>query len=183
MKTSELPDEKSSTRVTISRRMALILAPLAWLVAIPLGHGVVPWAISLLTPHYGWTPNRPGIWNLLGLIPVVAGAAGLIWVFVLGLAQAAELPERIGLDWSPKLLMKRGPYVFTRNPMYVAELAIWFGWAIFFGSAAVLIAFVALCAVINLIVRREERDLELQFGETYCQYKSTAPRWLGRSHH
>ncbi len=181
MKTSEVPDGKRFARVSISRRMAFILAPIAWLVAIPLGHGVVPWAISLLTPHYGWTANRPGIWNLLGLIPVVAGVAGLIWIFVLGFAKAAELPERIGLDWRPKLLLMRGPYAFTRNPMYVAELAIWFGWAIFFGSAAVLIAFVVLCVVMNLIIRREERDLEMRFGETYCQYKGVAPRWLGKS--
>jgi protein-S-isoprenylcysteine O-methyltransferase Ste14 len=183
MKTSEIPDGKPFARASISRRMALILAPIAWLVAIPLGHGVVPWAISLLTPHYGWTANRPGIWNLPGLILVVAGAAGLIWIFVLGIAKAAELPERIELDWSPKLLLMRGPYAFTRNPMYVAELAIWFGWAIFFGSAAVLSAFVMLCVVMNLIIRREERDLEIQFGETYCQYKGLAPRWLGKSRH
>lgn len=183
MSVSEVPDGKLSAKASISRRMALLLAPFAWLVVIPLGHGVIPWAISMLTPHYGWTANRPGIWNWLGLIPVVAGVAGLIWVFVLGFAQAAELPERIALDWSPKLLLMRGPYAFTRNPMYIAELALWFGWAIFFGSAAVLIAFVVLCVVINFIVRREERDLERQFGETYCQYKVVIPRWLGRTRH
>lgn len=183
MNGSEAPNKKSSFRFSISRRLAMILAPFAWLVAIPLGHGVVPWAISLLTPHYGWTANGPGIWNLLGIIPLVTGASGLIWIFVLGLAQDAELPERIGLDWSPKLLMRRGPYAFTRNPMYVAEMLLWFGWAILFGSVAVLIAFVILCMVINLVVRREERDLEMRFGETYSLYKATTPRWLGSSRH
>jgi len=93
------------------------------------------------------------------------------------------MPERIELNWSPKLLLIRGPYAFTRNPMYVAEMALWFGWAVFFGSIAVLIGFVVLCVLVNIVVRREERDLEMQFGETYCQYKAAIPRWLGRTQH
>lgn len=180
MNTTEVPDGKSSARFGISRRMALILAPFAWLIAIPLGHGVVPWAISLLTTRQGWMASGPGIWNLLGGIPIVAGAIGLIWIFGLGISEAAKLPERIGLDWSPKLLLRSGPYAFTRNPMYVAEMSLWFGWAIFFGSLAVLLGFAVLCVLVNIIVRREERDLETQFGEGYRQYKAAVPRWLGK---
>lgn len=183
MGVSELPNGKQSTKASISRQTALFLAPFAWFVVIPLAHGVVPWAISLLAPHHGWAMGRPGIWNWLGLVPILAGVAGLIWIFVLGFAKAAELPERIELDWSPKLLLMRGPYSFTRNPMYIAELALWFGWTVLFGSVANLIAFLVLCAVINFVVRREERDLERQFGETYCQYKAAVPRWLGRIQH
>jgi protein-S-isoprenylcysteine O-methyltransferase Ste14 len=62
--------------------------------------------------------------------------------------------------------------------MYVAELGLWLGWAIFFGSVTVLIGFVALSAGINFLVRREERDLEARFGEDYLQYKAAVPRWL-----
>ena len=183
MNTSKVPDGKSSTGVSIPRWLALVLAPFAWFIAIPFAHGVAPWAISLLTPRSGWTAGRPGVCNLSGLIPVVVGTVGLIWIFVLGFAHAAEMPERIELNWSPKLLLTRGPYAYTRNPMYVAEQALWFGWAIFFGSVAILIGFVVLCVLVNIVVRREERDLEMQFGETYCQYKASIPRWLGRTRH
>src|SRR5262249_6289768 len=114
------------------------------------------------------------------VIPLVVGAAGLVWVLLLGLAQTRNLPERVTLNWTPKLLLMRGPYAFTRNPMYVAEAALWLGWAILLGSIAVLIGFVVLCVAVNLVVRQEEPALESQFGEIYLEYKAVVPRWLGR---
>ena len=47
--------------------------------AMPLAHGVLPWALSWLAPRYGWTAGYPGSWNWLGLIPIAAGTAVLIW--------------------------------------------------------------------------------------------------------
>jgi protein-S-isoprenylcysteine O-methyltransferase Ste14 len=105
--------------------------------------GVLPWVLSSLTIRYGWTRGRPGIWNLLGLLPVAIGAAGLIWVLALGLARIRELPERMQGLGSP-YLVTRGPHAFTRDPMYVSELALWFGWTILFASAALLLALVTL---------------------------------------
>ena len=179
MSTVKAPDEKPTNGVSIPRWMAPISGLFVFLVAIPLGHGVVPWAISLLMPRYGWTEGRPIIWNLLGLIPVMLGIACLIWIMVLGLAHTYELPERVELNWTPKFLLMRGPYAFTRNPMYVAELSLWFGWALFYGSVAVFIGFAAVWAVANfIVVPKEERALEAQFGEDYLQYRRTVPRWL-----
>ena len=123
-------DKRRSTGITIPRWMAPIVGLFAWLVAIPLVHCGAPWALSLLAPRYGWTEG-PGSWNLLGLIPLAAGAAVLIWVLFLGLAQTRNLPERVRLDWTPKVLLMRGPYAFSRNPMYVAEAALWLGCATF----------------------------------------------------
>ena len=177
----EVPDRQQSSRVSLPRWMAPILGLFVWLVAIPLGHGVLPWAISLLAPRHGWVTGHPGGWNFIGLIPVVVGIALLIWIMVLGLAQTSELPERVRLDWTPKFLLRRGPYAFTRNPMYLAELGLWLGWAIFYVSAGVLGGFLVLCVVVNFVVRREERDLEAQFSEVYLEYKRKVPRWLGKT--
>lgn len=160
-----------------------MLAPLVWLIAIPLVHGVVPWAISSFTRRYGWSAGQPAILNLTGLIPVAAGAALLVWVFISGYRHTDEIPEKVDLNWSPKLLYVRGPYAFTRNPMYLAEVALWIGWTIFFGSFAVLIGCVVMCFGVSLVVRREERDLEAQFGEAYQQYKAGVPRWFGMVRH
>ncbi len=141
-----------------------------------LGHGVVPWAISLLTRRHGWTESGPGIWNFLGLIPVVAGATGLTWIAVVGFA---ETPERVELTLFPKHLLMRGPYRFTRNPMYGAELGLWLGWALWYGSVGVFSGFVVSWAVVNfVVVPREERSLEARFGETYREYKAKKPRWF-----
>ncbi|HLJ14926.1 MAG TPA: isoprenylcysteine carboxylmethyltransferase family protein [Bryobacteraceae bacterium] len=148
---------------------------------IPLAHGVVPWAISTLMPRYGWEGGSPGFWNRLGLIPVTIAATLLIWVLVLAISQT---PDTIKLGLTPSFLMMRGPYRFTRNPMYIAELGLWLGWALFFGSSGILIGCAALVSVVTLIILpREERGLEAAFGQTYAQYKKRVPRWVGKTKH
>ena len=166
--------------ITVPRWITPILGLFAWLVVIPLAHFGIPWALSMLAPRYGWAEGRPGTFNLVGLIPLAAGAMCLFWVLVVGLAQTHKLPERIKLDWSPKLLVMNGPYAFSRNPMYVAEAMLWFGCAVFFGSISVLIGLVILCVAVNVLVRHEEPALEAEFGETYLRYKATVPRWFGK---
>ena len=103
--------------------MVILLALFVCLIVIPLAHGAVPWAISKLTHRYGWVHGSPGFWNLPGLIPVGVAAALLIWTLIIGIAHA-QCRTRLGLV--PSVLITDGPYRFTRNPMYVAELA--FGW-------------------------------------------------------
>jgi len=177
----EVPDEKTSNEVSLPRWLALVLGFFAFLIAIPLVHCALPWAISLLTPRYGWTEGKPGIWNLLGLVAVVSAILCLIWIMVLGFART---PEKVDLEWNSSFLLTRGPYSFTRNPMYVAELGLWLGWAIFYGSVLIFIGFVVLCVVLNFVVLpREERTLEMRFGEVYRQYKRAVPRWLGKPGH
>lgn len=142
-------------------------------------HGVIPWAISCVTTCYRWGEDRPEMWNLLGLIPIIVGATCLVWIMMLHLART---PEQVELEWTPTYLLRRGPYALTRNPMYVAELALWFGWALFYGSVAVLLGFLLLWIVMNFrVIPREERALEARFGEVYLHYKQTVPRWLGKT--
>jgi protein-S-isoprenylcysteine O-methyltransferase Ste14 len=180
MNTTTAPARNSPRGRGIPRWVFVPLGLLGWFVGMPLAHGVLPWALSLLAPRFGWTAGYPGTWNWLGLIPIAAGAALLIWIFASGLAHFRELPERVERLASP-FLVTFGPYAFTRNPGYLAELALWLGWAILFGSVAVLLGFVGMTVVIILILPREERGLEKQFGETYRQYQARVPRWLGRT--
>ena len=181
MSVRAVPDEKPVNKVILPRWLALGLGFFIWLVVIPLAHCGLPWAVSLLALRYGWADGRPGIWNLFGLIPVMFGIACLIWIMVLGFAQ---IPDKVKLEWNSPFLLTRGPYSFTRNPMYVAELGLWLGWAIFYGSFIVFIGFVVLCVIVNFfILPREERALEERFGESFRQYKKTTPRWLGRIRH
>jgi protein-S-isoprenylcysteine O-methyltransferase Ste14 len=175
----EAPEVKPARKASLPRWAVLALAPFVWLIAIPLVHGVVPYAISLLGPRYGWTDGSYAAWNLLGLVPVAAGAGVLLWVMVSGFAHAAEVPKRVDLDWTPKLLLTRGAYSFSRHPIYLAELALWLGWAVLYGSVIVLVGFLLLCLVAGVLAPREERALEAKFGDTYREYKSGVPRWFG----
>jgi protein-S-isoprenylcysteine O-methyltransferase Ste14 len=163
----------------IPRWLALALAPAVWVVGVPAVHAGLPWALSQLGPRYGWADGGPSGWNLLGYIPVAAGAALLVWIMVFGFSRYRDLPERVPIDWSPALLMTGGPYAFSRHPMYVGELALWLGWAVLYGSIPVLIGFAVLAALVGLLAPREERALEAKFGEVYRRYKARVPRWLG----
>ena len=181
MSPSKIPESRPRNRFVIPRWMAVILAIFISLTMIPLAHGVVPWAISTLLPRYGWVQGSPGFWNRIGLIPVTIAAALLIWILVTSIAQT---PDTVRLGLTPSFLIMCGPYRFTRNPMYVAELGLWLGWALFFGSPGVFIGFVVLLSVVSLVILpREERGLEAAFGQAYLQYKDRVPRWLGKANH
>lgn len=155
-----------------------MIAPLS---LIPLGlvvHVALPFVISLISPRYGWAEGSPGVWNLVGLIPVVLGMAMIAWALSLHFVAATGV---VNWEGTPRRVLRSGPYRFSRNPMYVLELAMWLGWTIFYGSIAVSIAFVGWWLFFVFFqVPTEERQLEARFGESYLQYMRTVPRWLGR---
>ena len=170
MNTTDHCDQAPSKRASVPWWMGFLTALILWEVS--------PWIISLLTPRYGWTVGRPGLWNLLGLIPVVAGTMGLFWTMVLHFDQSPQ-----GIEWEldKSYLLSQGPYAFSRHPMYLSELILILGWVVFYGSISVLIAAVISFLFFNYYAMpNEERVLEAHFGEAYRAYKSKVPRWFGK---
>jgi protein-S-isoprenylcysteine O-methyltransferase Ste14 len=168
MTSPEVPDRKQPARAGVP----LWIARFAALVVFAVG----PWVISLFGQRHGWSAGYPALLNLIGLIPVLAGTAVLLWSMELHFAH--DVKFQVGQDY----LLRHGPYAFTRQPMYLSELVLLFGWAIFYGSIGVLIGFlIALLAFNFVAVPMEERALEARFGEAYRQFKSKVPRWLGKT--
>jgi protein-S-isoprenylcysteine O-methyltransferase Ste14 len=188
MSVRDVPDGKASHRFRISRGAGFVLGVVIVSVVYPFMVGVLPWALSLLTPRYGWTERGPSAWNLLGLIPVVAGAAGLVWVFSVMFAQFPKLPEVVELEEGERLLtatsrilITHGPFAYSRNPMFLAGGIVWLGWTVFYGSAPVAIFIVVSWTLTHhLKVPQEERGLEARFGDAYRDYRSRVPRWIGK---
>ena len=78
----------------------------------------------------------------------------------------------------PKLLVVRGLYRRTRNPMYNGVLAVLVGEAWLFRSAALLeYAFLMLVIFHLVVVVYEEPILVSRFGESYQEYRRAVPRW------
>jgi protein-S-isoprenylcysteine O-methyltransferase Ste14 len=152
------------------------LTPILLAVLFLVIHVAAPWGLSLLSTRYGWVDGRPGAWNLLALLLVAAGMAVTFWL----IAQHYLASADTFLEMQPgQKLLTPGLYAFSRNPMYLSELAFWFGWALFYGSITVLGGFLLWFVMFNFeIVPYEERDLERRFGEAYRQYKQMVPRWL-----
>jgi protein-S-isoprenylcysteine O-methyltransferase Ste14 len=178
MGNTKSPDPQPTRPAGLPRRLVLVLAPFVWLVGIPAVHAGIPWALSHLGPRFGWADGGPSVWNLLGYISVGSGAVLLFWIMLFEISQNHNLPERIPIDWSPVFLMTGGPYAFSRNPMYIGELALWLGLAVLYGSPVVLAGFAAWIVVMRRLVIREEVGLEAAFGDIYRRYKDRVPRWI-----
>jgi protein-S-isoprenylcysteine O-methyltransferase Ste14 len=76
-------------------------------------------------------------------------------------------------------LVDSGPFSLIRNPLYVANILIWVGFALaarLIWLAPVIV--VLLGAVYHAIVRWEESLLMSRLGDAYRAYVARVPRWL-----
>jgi protein-S-isoprenylcysteine O-methyltransferase Ste14 len=81
--------------------------------------------------------------------------------------------------WKPALhLVTTGIYTRLRNPMYMGLLLLLLGIGIAIASAWTILMFVVTAVILHYgVVLREERYLEVKFGEDYRRYKARVPRW------
>lgn len=173
------PEQQPPRPVGIPRWLAITLTPIVFLIGMPAVHAGIPWLLSHLGPRYGWTDGSPSSWNLVGYVPVAAGAILLVSIMIFELSQYQNLPEWVPIDWRPVFLMTGGPYALSRNPMYIGELALWLGLAVLYGSPVVLIGFAVWIVVMRRLAVQEELGLETAYGDLYRRYKSHVPRWVG----
>jgi protein-S-isoprenylcysteine O-methyltransferase Ste14 len=157
-------------RLRISRRVGFIVQA----VAVPAVF-VAPVRLSRLARRHGWSDGRPSAANLVGVLPLGAGAGLVVWAMS-SHNRAAPHGWEVGL--SPHYLLRGGPYRFSRNPMYVGEAAIWVGWAVLFGSLPVATGLAVLTAIQTGAVRLEERALHKRWGDAYDAYRETTARWI-----
>jgi len=76
-------------------------------------------------------------------------------------------------------LVTAGPYRYSRNPLYLgANVFCFFGAALLFGSPTALIMTAVHLPFVNLMIRREERQLEREFGDRFRAYKRQVGRWV-----
>ena len=121
-------------------------------------------------------------------VPVSRGVSlvGGILILLVGLSVAAParvLFARTGqspIPWkpSPELIL-RGPYRFTRNPMYVGITLVQIGLGVALNNLWIsLFAAPALLAVHFTAVLPEERYLTEKFGANYKAYLAQVRRYL-----
>ena len=109
---------------------------------------------------------------------IVVAASGLI----LGVWPVIQFRDS-GQDitpWTatPEIVVK-GPYRFTRNPMYLMMLLVCIGFAILLSDPWILVL-TPVCAwlLYRLAIRPEEAYLEQEFGDSYRVYKKRVRRWI-----
>ena len=76
-------------------------------------------------------------------------------------------------------LIRRGPFGYSRNPLYVAIASLHVGIAFWVNSLWILLMLIpALLIMSRGVITREERYLERKFGQEYLDYKASVRRWL-----
>ena len=73
----------------------------------------------------------------------------------------------------------RGIYHYSRHPMYLASLLIYFSVGIASASWVFLLIFVVQSVSIRISAVEEERYCLEKYGEAYREYIDKTPRWLG----
>ncbi|HET7201226.1 MAG TPA: isoprenylcysteine carboxylmethyltransferase family protein [Burkholderiales bacterium] len=77
------------------------------------------------------------------------------------------------------IIVRTGPYGFSRNPIYLAFTLFQVGLAAWVNSLGLLVALLPALGLIALVVvPREERYLEARFPSEYLSYKREVRRWL-----
>lgn len=77
------------------------------------------------------------------------------------------------------MIVRTGPYRFSRNPIYLAFILFVLGLFVWLNNAWLLVTLAPAVGVIAMIViPREERFLESNFKEEYLRYTATVRRWL-----
>ena len=164
----------SNTLSLMRRRIPRAVNLVAQGVVFPALFVGAPVSLSQRGRRYGWSAGRPGLVNLVGALPLGAGAALLLWAMS---SHYRAAPRGWEIRPTPDYLLTGGPYRVSRNPMYVGETAIWAGWAVLFGSLPVTAGLLAVTAVQNGAVRVEERMLHKRWA-AYDDYRAQVPRWL-----
>ena len=133
--------------------------------------GLIPWALVRGDATFH------GVMALVGVPLVVVGTFLLADSVFLRFAREGR-GTLAPID-PPRFVVRGGAYRFTRNPMYVANLAILAGIAITFRSLVVAgwAAFMALTFHL-FVISYEEPTLRDTFGESYEVYRGEVPRWL-----
>ena len=141
----------------------------------PLVYGTA--IVTGLLLESGWPlPFLPRLLTaLLGSVLVVVGV--VVFSYCIRTFQTAGTP--VPGNKQTTIIVRTGPYRFSRNPIYLAFSMFQLGiasWANSVWLIATLIA--ALALMVSVVIPREERYLERRFGAEYVDYKRSVRRWL-----
>lgn len=114
-------------------------------------------------------------WRALGALPIAVAVLVGFW----GAVQFRRHDTTIIPFEQSTALIAKGPYRYSRNPLYISMTLILVGLWILLGSLSpVVVVPLFVWWISSRFIANEERHLEAQFGRTYLEYKAKVRRWL-----
>lgn len=126
-------------------------------------------------------PIGPGLGAANGRALAVGGSLALagLALGVLSIREFRRASTSVVPGEPSTTLLETGPYRFTRNPIYIGLVILYFGLAIVLTSAWMLVLLIPVLIILQRgVVEREEAYLKAKFGQAYRQYQARVPRWL-----
>jgi protein-S-isoprenylcysteine O-methyltransferase Ste14 len=157
---------------TLYAALGRLSALLTLLIVLVLG----PIRMIELNQAWGWPRWQVPAGRAIGA-GLMVGAV-VVWLY------CSRLFSRIGkgtpfVTEPPRHLVTAGLYRYSRNPIYVAHVALLFGWVLRAGDLTlVLYAGLVIALLQAVLVWWEEPGLRERFGEDYVRYTQSVPRWL-----
>lgn len=147
--------------------LGLVRPPLVYLASLVIG------ALIQLAKPLPFLPRTLAL--PLGASLVVVAIALFSSAVVKFRAAGTPVPARKATT----AIVRKGPYGFSRNPIYLAFSLFQLGIAIWVNSLWLLATLVGAVALIHyVVIPKEEQYLERRFGAEYLDYKASVRRWL-----
>ncbi len=173
------PFYKKSQRKPASVYLAFIIALALEMFGVPLSMYALTWVFGKALPDgvlWGHTLN--GLFGDLGLllsyVCVGIGAVLIIWGW-------RDIYKHY---WSKEEgrgeLVTQGIYAHIRHPQYTGFWLITLGMLFDWATLPMLMMYPLLLALYYRLARREEADMEAEFGEAYIQYRARTGMFLPR---
>ncbi len=147
--------------------LGLVRPPLVYLISLGTG------ALMQLATPLPFLPRTLAVPLGASLVVVAIG----LFASSVGKFRAAGTP--VPARKPTTVIVRTGPYRFSRNPIYLAFSLLQLGIAIWVNSLWLLATLVGAVALIHyVVIPREEQYLERTFGAHYLDYKASVRRWL-----
>ncbi|HUH98225.1 MAG TPA: isoprenylcysteine carboxylmethyltransferase family protein [Anaerolineales bacterium] len=155
------------TEEDIDHAQVMVPPPLVFLGYL-IGALVLNWLIPFPAP---WT----FVLRAVGGLTVIAGIVLVLSAFSQMMKAHTSPDPQQGVH----ALVTRGPYRWTRNPIYLGFFSIFLGFTLLDGTLWGLAGSPFLIwTVTQAVISAEEIYLEAKFGEEYRQYRSRVRPWL-----
>ncbi len=152
-------------------RRGRIPPPLYYIVGLAVGFLLEWWLGGPIFPRSA----APYVWQAPGLFVLVGGVV----LVVVALAMILRTGSSVRPDRPTTALVISGPYRWTRNPMYLGLAMVSAGLAVMANAVwPLLMVAVEVVVVRRLVIDREEKYLESEFGSDYRRYRERVPRWI-----
>jgi len=182
-----IPFHRRAQRRPASIYLAFITASAFEMYGIPLSMYFVAWAFGLSLPEgvfWGHTLKQYiGYWGILLALPLYLAGADLVirgW--------EAIHKNYWGKERGERRLVTEGVYSYMRHPQYTGFMLLTLGLIVHWATLLLIIMWPILAFQYYRLAKREEAELEEEFGEEYIEYRRRVPmfipslnRFLGRA--